>query len=581
MSAFETETRPLAPSIRIDRDVEMKTRDGVVLRADVVRPDVPEPVPVLVNRTPYDKNLRINSYAHLRPLDAAKAGFAVVFQDIRGRFASEGEWTVMGWDDVEQRDGCDCVEWVAGQPWCNGRVGLFGGSYEGLNALAAAQARPPSLRAIAPSLLGGADARKTTMMLEGVILSWSALVAVDVLEKQRTRGELDRTHLANAMGALVDPGRASRTLPLEKLPPLTVPGMPSYQELVDRLLRASGAVIGGVDRIEVPSLWTTGWWDHAGGSDLFRAARQRGGTPLAREESRFLVGPWSHTQHDVSLGELGFGQLASLPSAGVGAAHVVFFSRHLKDGETPALPVVRYFLTGKNAWQEATEWPPPKTEMRRLHLHAEHGANSMRGDGRLSEASPSGDDGADRYVYDPANPVPSVGWRALNLGGSTVAGPFDQARVERRDDVLVYTSEPLDDVLEVTGAPEVYLFVSSSAPDTDFMVKLCDVDPEGISRNVADGFVRLRWREGGDEPRFVTPGEVVELRIDLGFVGHAFLPGHKLRLQLTSSAFPHVDRNMNTGGPVGAETEGARAEQKVYRNAKFPSHLRLPVRKKT
>ena len=568
-------------AIRIERDVAMETRDGTVLRADVVRPETPKPVPALVCRTPYDKSLRLGTFGHVRALDAASAGFAVVFQDIRGRFASEGRWEAMAWDTVERDDGYDTVEWVAAEPWCDGRVGMIGGSYEGLNALAAAAARPPALGAIAPALLGAADARKTSMMLEGVMLSWAALVAMDVLERRRREGALDPSDVAKAMGTLADPARAARTLPLAELPPFTLPGMPTYEELAERLVRASASITDAVGAIEVPALWTTGWWDHGGGSDLYRAMRVRAASATAREETRLIVGPWSHTQHDCSLGDLGFGQLASLTSAQVSAAHLGFFARHLRGEDARTGSRVRFFLTGANVWQTAGDWPPPEAEEEAWSLGSERSARSVRGDGWLAAGERRGGTAADTYLADPDDPVPAIGWRALNLGGSTIAGPLDQSRVESRDDVLVYSSPALPEMLEVTGDPEVRLWVSTSARDADFMVKLCDVDPSGVSRNVGDGFVRLRWRESATKPVETTPGDVVALTIPLGFVGHAFRAGHRVRLQVASSAFPHVDRNRNTGAPVATDTGRVVAAQRVFHDERFPSALRLPVRRRT
>ncbi|HEX3793840.1 MAG TPA: CocE/NonD family hydrolase [Acidimicrobiales bacterium] len=554
----------------------MKTRDGVVLRADIIRPETSEPVPAIVSRTPYDKGIRLGSFAHLNALDAAKAGFAVVYQDIRGRFASEGEWSLMGWDSVEQDDGFDCIEWVASQDWCNGRVGMIGGSYEALNAMAAAVAQPPSLRAIAPALVGSTDARITTRMLEGVILSWSALVAVDVLQKRAAEGHVDPGDMRKAMSALVDPASVASTLPLGDLAPLTIPGMPTYRELTERIINAGGALTDAFHRIEVPALLTTGWWDQAGGSHFFRKLRSNGGTAGAREDTRMIVGPWSHTQHDVHLGDLGFGQLASLLGGGVGAAHLAFFSHHLRD-DTPFEPDVRYFLTGVNAWRHASDWPPPESGEHRIFLYAVQGANSVSGDGALMHAAPTAEDAVDEFDYDPNVPVPSVGFRALNLGGPTVPGPFDQSRVEGRDDVLVYSSPLLESTVVVVGDPHVQLFVSTSAPDTDFIVKLCDVSPDGTSRNIADGMVQLSWQREPPSDGTNPAKEVTSLKIDLGMVGHAFAVGHRIRLQIASSAFPHFNRNLNTGMPADAETDGVIAHQTVHRSRHFASHVVLPV----
>jgi uncharacterized protein len=566
----------VAYPIRLDCDVEMKARDGVVLRADIIRPEIPGPVPAIVCRTPYDKGIRIASFAHLNALDAAKAGFAVVYQDIRGRFASEGEWSLMGWDSVEQDDGFDCIEWVAGQDWCTGRVGMMGGSYEALNAMAAAVTQPPGLQAIAPALVGSANTKMTTRMLEGVILSWSALVAIDVLQKRAAQGHVDPSDMGKAMASLVDPASVASTLPLADLAPLTIPGMPSYRELTERIITSGGALTDALNRIEVPALFTTGWWDQAGGSDFFRMLRSSGTTAKVREETRMIVGPWSHTHHDVHLGDLGFGQLASLLGGGVGAAHLAFFSRHLRDGG-PFEPVVRYFLTGENAWRHASDWPPPGNGDRHFYLQAGQGANSVLGDGVLSLTAPAVEEAADAFSYDPSDPVPSVGFRALNLGGPTVPGPFDQSTVERRHDVLVYSSPTLDQTVEVVGDPHVTLFVSTNAPDTDFVVKLCDVSPDGTSRNIADGMAQLSWQRANSAGSPKPAGDITSVKIDLGLVGHAFLVGHRIRVQVSSSAFPHFSRNLNTGQPADAETDGVTAHQRIHRSHHFASHLALPV----
>jgi len=566
-------------SIRVEFDVEMPMRDGVMLRGDIFRPSVRSKVPAVVCRTPYDKSARKRD-RWFPAVESARAGFAVVYQDTRGRFTSDGEWHPMDWGGGERFDGYDTVEWLAAQPWCDGNVGMFGGSYEAGNQIAAAIEHPPHLRAIAPSLGGvGYDGvRRSSMALETIVLGWTAMMAVDVIGKRAARGEDTGDDLAKVMSVMADPAAAAWTLPLQDLPPLQVAGMPSYEGITDIIAAGAGAMIGNEDRIEVPVLFTTGWYDIGVGTWHWRTVRERAATELARTESKLIIGPWGHTAHDHNMGEWGFGMFAALERSGVVEGHRHFFSRHLRgDDAAPGLANVRYFVMGANAWKESPTWPPPGTEIRPSYLHSGGGANTAAGDGTLTWDPPTGEEPADSYDYDPAHPVRSFGLRVMYNGGSTVHGPFDQARIERRDDVVVYTSAPLEAPMEIAGDVELRVFVSSSAPDTDFVPKLCDVDAEGISCNIADGFARARYRDSWESPTPLEEGKTYELTIDLGPVAHRFAAGHCVRLQLTSSCFPHWDRNMNTGNPPGTDAGGVIAHQTVHHSSHWPSLLLLPV----
>ena len=564
-------------TLRFDRNVAMTTRDGVVLRADVLRPDAGAPVPAIVARTPYEKGNTFHGLRYLPPVVAARAGFAVVIQDIRGRWASEGEWDFVNLREANIDDGYDTIEWVASQPWCDGSVGMAGGSYVGVTQLSAAVAHPPSLKCIAPSLLGIGESRAMahSLPLESMTVGWMAGLALDRLTKKVATGEANMADIAKAMDAMRHPEVASDVLPLDDLLTLESTGMPSYGDVHALVANTTGDM--GLDRIEVPALWTSGWYDNAGGGELFREMRASAGSERARTETRMIIGPWTHNYSEPFVGSFGTGAFGSAAASGLHQWHLDFYRRHLR-GEDVDLPPVRYFVMGANEWCDADDWPPPEVEPRRYHLRSGGHANTHHGDGVLSPAAPDPAETADELRYDPHDPVPSWGFRVMYTGGTTVSGPYEQTRVEQRDDVLVYTSDPLADDLVLTGDVDLHLSFSSSALDTDVVAKLCVVDRHGISINLADGALRVRNRTGWRTPRLLEPGEVVDLTIELGPVGHRFRAGERIRVQVTSSAFPHLVRNLNTGGPIESESEGVVARNTVHHDGTHVSWVVLPVR---
>jgi hypothetical protein len=255
--------------------------------------------------------------------------------------------------------------------------------------------------------------------------------------------------------------------------------------------------------------------------------------------------------------------------------HVTFYDRHLRGADVD-IPIVRYFVLGTKVWKDADDWPPPGTEFQRLYLRSGGKAKSAGGDGTLSAEEPPASEGPDRFDYDPFDPVPSWGFKVMYTGGTTLAGPYEQTRVEKRPDVLVYTSPPLEHDLEVVGDIVLHLFIASSAVDTDFVAKLCAVDRDDNSFNLADGFLRASLRTGWHTPTPLNPGEVTELVIEMGPTGYHFRSGERIRVQVTSSAFPHLARNMNTGLPVESDAAGVVAHQTVFHDAARASYLLLP-----
>lgn len=567
----------MTKSIRIDVDAEMKTRDGTTLRADVYRPVQTDKVPAILLRTPYNKSsMRVATavLGSVRPVEAARNGFAFVVQDLRGRYASEGEYAPTS--PVEGMDGYDAIEWVASEPWCDGRVATIGGSNSSLVQWAAGQLRPPSLRAMVPERSGGnASGMFGAMQLDSTMIGWSAMQALDFVSKHLADGTASQADYDAVLAAFRDPQTSAAHLPLDGLPFFSgIEGLPSYAEQASLFIRSTAAF--DVSKVDVPILATCGWYDLLPGdlADLFNEFRRSAGTEQARDGSRMILGPWQHIFQAAWAGERFFGNHASAEGLGLPDLTMRFLSRWLRDDDVD-LPVATYFSMGVNEWREADAWPPAGTEERPLYLTSDGNANSAGGTGRLT-AAPSGGGGVDTYEYDPLDPVPSFGGRYLDIGGS-IPGAFDQRRVEDRNDVLVYTSDVLAAPLDIAGGVRLRLFASTSAVDTDFVVKLCDVDRSGLSHNIADGFLRLRWREGADKTVLTEPGEIQDLEVDLGAVAHVFLPGHHVRLQITSSAFPAWDRNMNTGHPLGSDATGVVCTQTVHNGQLYPSALILPV----
>ncbi|MBV8959338.1 MAG: CocE/NonD family hydrolase [Actinobacteria bacterium] len=569
----------MSHGIRMDFDVEMKTRDGVILRADVIRPDISAKVPAILARTPYNKGREINGLVHFRPVAAAKAGYAFVIQDIRGRFASEGEWDFKDLTSANVDDGFDTVEWVASEPWCDGNVGMAGGSYVAETQMAAAMGQPPHLGCIAPSLMGVGKDRALShgsLPLESMVVGWMSGLAIDRLMKLMPTGELNPADFKVIIDALQRPDLAASVLPLNDLLSLESAGMPRYADTYEMVDNVAGLKGEQEKLFAVPALWTTGWYDNAAGADQFNAMRQVAATDAARTGTRLIFGAWTHNYALSFVGSLGLGALGSMEGSGVSQLHQQFYDRHLRGAGTDFAPV-RYFVMGANEWREADAWPIPGTDHQRWYLHSRGGANSAGGDGVLSRDEPTASESPDQLTYDPHDPVPGWGFRVMYTGGTTVAGPFDQRRVEQRNDVLVYTSAPFTQSTEVVGDIDAHLCFSTDVRDTDLIAKLCVVWPDGTSLNLADGALRARYRDGFDSPSLLEPGQVYDVKVGLGPTGYRFEPGMSLRLQVTSSAFPHLDRNMNTGNPSGDDAVGTVAHTTLLHDPSHPSYVIVPV----
>jgi putative CocE/NonD family hydrolase len=575
--------------IVVQKNIAVPMRDGVSLATDVYRPAGGGPWPALIARLPYSKELLATLVLLMPdPLRLAQAGYAVVIQDCRGCYCSEGQPTPFVY---EADDGTDTIVWAAAQPWSSGAVGMVGGSYLGVVQWLAAAEGPPALRAIAPYITSDQLYAPWTYQggafQLGFCLFW-ALGSFAIPELHR--------RLATRAATMAEVGAAMRALGnitalWERLPLLAAPELdsaaPFYRDWLshpcDDPYWQALAVGPLLEQIRIPTLNIGGWYDPflAGTLSSYQGMRNRGGSPEARRP-HLIVGPWSHGVWHGVFPERDFGLLASTDAFDLTGAQLRWFDTWLK-GEEHGLddePPVKLFVMGADQWREEEDWPLPDTQYRKLYLRGGGRANTLHGDGALAWEPPD-DEPPDYYAYDPHNPTPTCGGATLLPGALAAvnAGPRDQRGVEARADVLVYTTPPLAHDLEVTGPIHLVLFASSSARDTDFTGKLVDVFPDGRALLLTDGILRARYRRSCTQPEPLEPGKVYALPIDLVATANVFRAGHRIRLEVSSSNFPRFDRNTNTGGCIAQEAEAdlVDATNRVFHDQSRPSHLILPI----
>lgn len=570
-------------TILIEKNIMVPMRDGVQLATDVYRLDGATPTPVLVARTPYNKDHMIAGGDTFNILRAVQAGYTVMTQDVRGRYASEGTFNP---HVQETDDGLDAFAWAAAQPWSNGMVGTFGGSYLGGTQWLPAREDPPALRAMVPSITfsdgyEGCSYQGGAKVLHDLRWVVANIVPAE-MERRAARGEklLESDTPLDVDGALTE------------LPLATHPFIREYAAFYLEWLAhrtpddywIPSAPNADYEQITAPALNISGWYDIFLWSTFqnYMGMKQRGGSEIARRNQRVIIGPWTHMNFSGSFPEREFGPNANSAAIDLPGIHLRWFDRWLKDeaNSVDEEPPVTIFVMGIDEWRDESDWPLPDTEYRPYYLHSGGQANSLHGDGRLSTEAPS-DEPPDVYLYNPLRPVPTVGGQVILPGGNAM-GPRDQREVEGRDDVLVYSTPVLDRPVEVTGPIELCLFVASSARDTDFTGKLVDVYPDGRAMILTEGILRARYRNSFTEPELLEPETVYELRLDLWATANVFLPGHRIRLEVSSSNFPRFDRNSNTGGEIASETadQYQPAINRIFHEAAHPSRLILPVIKR-
>ena len=581
-------------NIVIEENIMVPMRDGIKLATDVYRPAQEGQWPVLLTRVPYNKDLRFpvpqlqekRLFLELN-LDSERvvqAGYVIIAQDTRGRYASEGEFTPFL---QEAEDGADTIAWAASQPWSTGKVGMFGVSYQGLTQWQAASEQPAALQAIASaqSPEGTLYPYQGGAFLLNVALGWTVTQGImGEVQRRIDQGRATPAELEEIMQAQHDIMALYQRLPLDDMPLLQGRAPYYFDWLAHPTLDAYWRMLAPeelYERITVPALTIAGWYDFFQKEDLehYHRMKQRGGSALARKLQRLVIGPWSHGNFMWGFPERNYGA-ASEARDMLTEMQLRWFDHWLKgiDNSIEQEKPVRIFVMGENRWREEEDWPLPNTQYRSYYLQSRGHANTATGDGVLSTTQ-SDTEPEDSYRYKPFDPVPTVGGAVLMEGGE---GPRDQRQIEARDDILCYTTPPLKQPVEVTGPIELVLYVSSSARDTDFTGKLVDVHPDGRAENLTDGILRARYRQSLSSPVLMEPGRIYELRVDLGATSNVFLAGHRIRLEVSSSNFPRFNRNSNTGGTIASESEKdfVLGINHVYHTHDYPSHLVLPVIKR-
>jgi hypothetical protein len=586
----------------VEQKVMMPMRDGIRLATDIYRPKTDEPVPVIFSRTPYNFNLysegKLNKRQIQRAMEAVKRGYAYVVQNERGRYFSEGEWDILG---VPLTDGYDAFSWMADQDWCNGKIGTLGCSSTAEWQMAVAALDHPSHAAMVPQGYGAGIGTVGDYYEQGnwyrggaqqmLFTSWLYWVQNGrirpMFPKDATQEELIR--MSRFFDLVPDPPdvdwkEAFRHLPVKDIIENVDGPRGIYSEMIQRKPNDPAWFEGGLYHdtmgFGVPSFWFTSWYDVSISPNLalFNHVREN---PEVGADQYLVIAPVLHCAYTRATENTIVGE-RSVGDARLNYDELIYgwFDYWLKDDKSkdPAqMPRVRYYTMGSNQWQTAETWPPQSAEMTTFYLDSEGQANSLFGNGVLTTQMPDAADQPDAFTYDPMNPVPSVGGNVCCTGGAIDGGAFDQQELEARQDILVYTTPPLEEGVEISGFIETTLYVSSDAKDTDFTVKLIDVYPDGRAYNLDETIQRVRYREGYDKEVFMEDGEVYKVDLTPMSTSNYFEKGHRIRIEVSSSNFPRFTRNLNTGGNNWDETEGVKARNQVHHSAAYPSQIRLPI----
>lgn len=589
----------------IDQKVMMPMRDGVRLATDIYRPKTDAPVPVVFSRTPYNFNTWKDGEMSTRTLRTAlswvRKGYAYVVQNERGRYFSEGQWDILG---LPLTDGYDAFEWLSSQEWSNGKIGTIGCSSTAEWQMAVASLDHPAHAALIPQGFGAGVGKVGRFNEQGnwyrggvhqmLFTAWLYGVEHDIFKPRIPEGasqedliRISRFYDLAPENPRVDMKKALAHLPLQDL----LKNINGKREIFDKMIRRKpndpawqeGGLYHETMPFNKPSFWFVSWYDVSTGPnlELFNHLRTHP-DPNVAENQYLVIAPtlhcgFSRATENTVVGERDMGD-ARLDYEGL---YDQWFDHWLKGSDTKldTLPRIHYYTMGRNTWQTAETWPPKGVEMQTYYLGSDGRANSLFGRGTLTQQPPAADQ-PDTFAYDPENPVPSYGGNVCCTGNAVQGGSFDQKGMEARQDILVYTSEPLKEGIEVSGFIEATLYVSSDVRDTDFTIKLIDVYPDGRAFNLDETIQRVRYRDGYDKEVFMEKGEVYKLEMSPLSTSNYFEAGHRIRIEVSSSNFPRFARNLNTGGNNYDETNGVIAINKVHHSRQYPASVKLPVVKK-
>ncbi|MGO9645233.1 MAG: CocE/NonD family hydrolase [Candidatus Bathyarchaeia archaeon] len=550
--------------VRLEFGIKQKMRDGVKLSSDLYRPDAKGKFPVILTRSPY---MTVEGFQKRFSEEAkffARHGYVFVIQDCRGKNDSEGTFHPF-FDDPT--DGFDTLNWCAKQEWSNGELGTIGASYQAWNQWAAATLNPPNLRAMV-SIVALPDPVLNVPFQNGALVLWMAEWMAMVEGKKNTDPSIfDSLRLYNHLPLKTMDEVFGRKQSLTWQNWMRHPSADDYWKRSFYQDKFS--------QIDVPALHVSGWYDDdvIGTHINYTGMRKLAKSEQARNNQKLIIGPWPHHVNLTrQLGAIDFGQLALIDLRTI---ELEWFDCWLKGIDTGIMkrPKVDIFTMGENVWRRTDSWPFEETEYAKYFIHSNGMANTSTGDGEISATRANKEEPYDSFTYDPSDPCPNI----CDTSSMAAEGPFDQRPIERRNDVLVYSTPTLDAALNITGPVKVKLFASTSARDTDFWAQLVDVFPNGYSMHLTEGIIRARYRNSLEKQELLESERVYEFDIDLWVTSNVFQRGHRVRLDISSSSFPKYDRNPNTGNPFGMDTTLKVADQRVYHDERHPSHILLPV----
>ncbi|WP_339845291.1 CocE/NonD family hydrolase [uncultured Dokdonia sp.] len=588
----------------VDQKVMIPMRDGIRLATDIYRPKTSGKVPIIFSRTPYNFNSwgdgKQRTRTAERALQAVKRGYAYVVQNERGRYYSEGEWDILG---VPLTDGYDAFTWMKNQSWSNGKIGTLGCSSTAEWQMAVAALDHPSHAAMVPQGYGAGVGRIGDIQEQGnwyrggveqmLFFSWLYGVEHDKFKPRIPAGatqedliRISRFYDLAPENPPVDMAEALKHLPIQDI----LKNINGKNEIFDKMIRRKpndkawfeGGIYHDNKDIGVPSFWFASWYDVSITPNLalFNHVRNNTKDESIRDNQYLVIAPTLHCAYTRATENTIVGE-RSVGDATLNYEEQIYgwFDLWLKGEKNDfkeKTPRVQYYTMGSNKWQAAETWPPKKAEPTTYYLNSNGNANSRFGDGTLSTSKATADN-ADGFTYDPMQPVPSYGGNVCCTGNAVQGGAFDQQQMETRNDILVYTTDPLEEGIEVSGFINSTLYVSSDVKDTDFTIKLIDVYPDGRAYNLDETIQRARYREGYDKEVFMEEGEVYKLDLTPMSTSNYFKKGHRIRVEISSSNFPRFARNLNTGGNNYDEKEGIVALNSVHHSAVHASSIELPM----